>query len=174
MWEQINHARIAERGYQQTGPTMPLEGPVSRSDVQEDLLTVFDKIEAPAGDVVGVQMRDDAVAYVNKLYNEGLLKVWDDVHLLIEQHDGETDPYPEGLEAYSHFAEDDDDDPDQDSDDAHDQCSDDDAEVLGPEAATLPTLTARPLFLPPRWSLVWREESRKPPRPVGSGDEWSR
>ena len=91
MWEQINHARIAERGYQQTGPTMPLEGPVSRSDVQEDLLTVFDKIEAPAGDVVGVQMRDDAVAYVNKLYNEGLLKVWDDVHLLIEQHDGETD-----------------------------------------------------------------------------------
>ena len=29
VWMSINHARVAEKWYKQTGPTMPMEGPVA-------------------------------------------------------------------------------------------------------------------------------------------------
>ena len=39
-WMEIDHARVAEKGYKQTGPTMPLEGLVAPEDVFRDLLKV--------------------------------------------------------------------------------------------------------------------------------------
>ena len=32
-WRNINHARVAELGYRQTGPTLPLDGSISEEDV---------------------------------------------------------------------------------------------------------------------------------------------
>ena len=43
-WGDINHRRVAEKGYKQTGPSMPMVGPVCYDDVFHDLRTVIQAI----------------------------------------------------------------------------------------------------------------------------------
>ena len=51
-------------------------------------------------------MRDAAVQFVNAGYAAGKWTTWADAHLLIDEHDEEDDPTPEGMEAYSFHARD--------------------------------------------------------------------
>ena len=105
MWLSIDHGRIAKKGYQQTGPEMPLEGPVDRADVYKDLRPVMDKIDPgsqPTSGQVGTSIRDRAVAFVNAEWEAGRLHSWADAHLLIEEHDDEDEPVEEGLEAFTY------------------------------------------------------------------------
>ena len=65
IWEQLDHAAISKRGYEQTGPNLPLTGPIRVSDVGKDLLPVFRALcphEDP--EQVGTQIRDEAKALV--------------------------------------------------------------------------------------------------------------
>ena len=41
IWEQLNHAAISKRGYEQIGPFLPLEGPIMMKDIGADLLPFF-------------------------------------------------------------------------------------------------------------------------------------
>ena len=45
-WLSIDHAKTAEKGYKQTGPTMPLRGPVDSEDVFKDLLRVMTELDS--------------------------------------------------------------------------------------------------------------------------------
>ena len=44
-WLCIPHAKVAEKGYKQTGPTMPLYGLVAVEDVFRDLFTVMNELD---------------------------------------------------------------------------------------------------------------------------------
>jgi len=124
MWRSIDHEGHAKKGYHQTGPTMPLRGPLAREDVWKDLLTVWDEID-PCEDLdgVGTSIRDEAVSFVEKGFAEGRLTTWADAPLVIEEQDDEDDPLPEGLEAFSpdYFPDDSDDEDDDDDGDIADQ-----------------------------------------------------
>ena len=88
MWLTIDHARVADKGYKQLGPRMAFDGPVDREDVFGDLLSVLERIDPP--DVlggVGVALREEAKAFVQKGYDERKWRNWSDVKLLIEEHD---------------------------------------------------------------------------------------
>ena len=41
IWLRLNHAAISQRGYEQTGPGLPLEGPIMTQDIGADLLPVY-------------------------------------------------------------------------------------------------------------------------------------
>lgn len=49
-WKNVNHERVAEIGYKQTGPTMPLDGPIAEENVFRDLLPIWQKLR---GDLIG-------------------------------------------------------------------------------------------------------------------------
>ena len=71
-WLSINHARVAEKGYKQTGPTMPLRGPVAVEDVFADLLRVMDELDGSSTPTeVGMTLRDEAVAFVRAGFDSG-------------------------------------------------------------------------------------------------------
>ena len=67
IWEQLNHAAISKRGYEQTGPLLPLEGPIMMKDIGADLLPVFrDLCPHDDPEQVGTQIRDEAKDLVDR------------------------------------------------------------------------------------------------------------
>ena len=101
-WRSMPHAAIARRGYEQTGPFLPSTGPIRRDQVARDLRGVFDDIDAPIGtQEVGEKIRDDAKAFVDKGFGVKW-RYWSDAPNLLEEHDDEDDPIPEGLEAFGY------------------------------------------------------------------------
>jgi len=99
-WLCCNHERVAEKGYKQTGPTMPLTGPISHEDVFEDLLRVMETIEESTPAEVGMTLRDTAVAFVRDGFVKKKWETWADCHNLIEEHDGLEEAAQEGMEAF--------------------------------------------------------------------------
>ena len=63
-WRNINHTRVAELGYKQTGPTLPLDGSISEEDVFRDLWPVWQRIH-------GEQLRDEAKRQVREWWDFG-------------------------------------------------------------------------------------------------------
>ena len=123
-WLSIDHARVAAKGYKQTGPALPLRGPIAPEDVYHDLLRVLEELEPSSSPLeVGMTLRDEAIAMVKKGHAAGKWTVWADCYTLIEDQDGVGEALEEGLEAYSAEVEedgeagDDDDDDDDDEDD---------------------------------------------------------
>lgn len=106
-WQSIDHKRVAEKGYQQTGPTMPLTGPVHPNDVQCDMLKVLQALEAsPDPNVVAMSWRDEAVAFVEEGWASRKWTEWKDCHKLIQEQDGIGEALEEGLEAFGEEADD--------------------------------------------------------------------
>ena len=106
-WQSIDHKRVAEKGYQQTGPTMPLTGPVHPDDVQCDMLKVLEALEAsPDPNVVAMSWRDEAVAFVEEGWVSRKWTEWKDCHKLIQEQDGIGEALEEGLEAFGEEADD--------------------------------------------------------------------
>ena len=66
MWEEIDHADVAEKAYRATGPGLPLEGPISRAAVGKELRKVWDEIDPGrvAGEL-GAEIRKKAIDFVN-------------------------------------------------------------------------------------------------------------
>ena len=122
MWQSIDHPKVAEKAYKQTGPTLPMSGPILQADVYKNLRGVFERLD-PSDNVgeIGTKMRDEAIAFVKQGYDEGRWTTWADAADLIEEHDDEDEPLAEGLEAFQHAAEHDDDD--GDGDDREDDAS---------------------------------------------------
>ena len=125
-WLSIDHARVAEKGYKQTGPMMPLRGPVAPEDVFKDLLRAMEEIEpSPSPLEVGMTLRNKAVEFVEEGFIAGKWTVWADAYKLIEEQDGVGEALEEGLEA---FREEPDEDPDAElpeTDDDDDDADDD-------------------------------------------------
>ena len=140
VWLSIDHAKIAEKGYEQTGPTMPLTGAVAPDDVYKDLLRVMEELdESSTPTEVGMTLRDEAVAFVRDGHLSGKWTTWSDAHKLIEEQDGRPDA--EGLEAFGAEAceEDDEesessDDDDEDDDKGGDEGGGDGGSSKGPSA----------------------------------------
>ena len=135
-WQRLDHAKIAQKGYVQTGPCMPMDGAIRRTDVQRDLISVLNDIDPPQGlQEVGQKIRDDAKAFVAAGY-PSKWSSWLHAKRLIIEHDCEDDPVPEGFEAYGYEiehddAEDDDfnDHPGEDSGPGDDDGSGDDGDA---------------------------------------------
>ena len=112
-WKMINHKKIAQKGYEQTGPRMPMNGPIKRDDVYKDLRQVFDEIDPPVGlQEVGTTIRDEARAFVLAGWPRRWSR-WEHCKRLIIDHDQEDDPIPEGFEManYTYAHSDSDEDP---------------------------------------------------------------
>ena len=100
-WRSIDHAHVAQKGYKQTGPAMPLRGPVAVEDVYADLLKVMEQLDNSGTALeVGTTLRDNAVAFVKAEYEAGRLKTWADCQNLIEEHDCLEEAAAEGMEAF--------------------------------------------------------------------------
>ena len=127
-WLMINHERVAQKGYKQTGPGMPMTGPIAPEDVFGDLLTVLEIIDpSPTPLAVGTVLRDEAVAFVKAEYEAGRLTSWADCHKLIEDQDGVGEAVVEGMEAYSYKPDD-----EQDEEEEEDTDGEDDDETPPP------------------------------------------
>ena len=122
-WAAIDHAKVSEKGHRQTGPTMPMTGPVKPEEVFRDLLDVLNAIDPDSTptEVSLKTVREDAIAFVRKGQEEGRWTNWNDVHAMIEPHDDEDDGLAEGLEAFAEVPDYDDEhreeEPDADEDD---------------------------------------------------------
>ena len=100
-WLSIDHGRVAEKGYKQTGPNMPLRGPVAPEDVYKDLLRAMDELDpSPTPLEIGMTLRDEAVAFVREGWDAGRWSQWSDCHQLIQEQDGLEEALEEGLEAF--------------------------------------------------------------------------
>ena len=120
-WMAIDHHKVAETGYKQTGPTMPMTGPVQPEDVYQDLLDVLHALDpdSTATEVSLKTMREAAIEFVRKGHEDGKWNDWSDYHMLIEPYDEEDEGAEEGMEAFGAEAdyEDEDREPDSDNDD---------------------------------------------------------
>ena len=132
MWEMIDHGKISQKGYEQTGPGLPLEGPIRRDQIYKDLRPVLDEIDPAIGlEEVGVQLREEAKRFVAAGW-QSKWSSWHHVYRLIEEHDNEDDPLPEGLEAFGYdWNVGGDDSSTDDDDDADDADNDDDDDRPG-------------------------------------------
>ena len=71
-WLSIDHARVAEIGYKQTGPTMQLRGPAPVEDVFQDWLRVVMELETSSTPTeLGTSLRDHAVTFVREGFDSG-------------------------------------------------------------------------------------------------------
>ena len=132
-WTSIDHARVADKAYTQTGPKMPLRGPVHPEDVFGDLLRAMEGHAGPGTGTENIMaLRDDAVAFVNAEWEAGRLKTWSDYHTLIEEFDDPDEALAEGLEAFDEIPTSDDDNDDKGDD------GDEDGDDDGPDDARLP------------------------------------
>jgi len=117
-WLSIDHGKIAEKGYKQTGPTMPLRGSVKPENVFKDLLRAMLELEPSSTPLeVGMTLRDKAVAYVKEGWDTHKWRRWADCYKLIEEQDGLAEGLPEGLEAFGESATDTESEGSDDSDD---------------------------------------------------------
>ena len=105
-WTMIPHDHVAEKGYKQTGPAMPLKGPVKHKEVFGDLLTVMESIQESTPQEVGMKLRDDAVAFVQDGYDKFLWRTWADCQKLITEQDGVDEAEAEGMEAFGTLVDD--------------------------------------------------------------------
>ena len=97
-WKMLNHKAISEKGMQQTGPRLPLTGPIRREQVYKDLLPILDEIDPPiAMQEVGQKLRDEARAFVEADFGRKWTS-WEHCKRLIIEHDDEDNPLAEGLE----------------------------------------------------------------------------
>jgi len=130
MWLMIDHAKVSKKGYEQTGPELPMQGPIKREQVFKDLRLILDEVDPAQGlEEIGVRLREDAKAFVEAGW-PNKWSSWHHVNRLIEEHDDEDEPVPEGLEAFGYNVEvggdsDDDDDGDGSDDDDDDNADDD-------------------------------------------------
>ncbi len=100
-WLCIDHAKVAKKGYKQTGPAMPMSGPVSTDDVCKDVYTAMIDIDGSGTPTeMGMTLRDDAIAFVKEGFATGKWTTWADAYKLIEEHDGREEALDEGLEAF--------------------------------------------------------------------------
>ena len=100
-WQSIDHPHVAQKGYKQTGPAMPLRGPLDVKDVYADLLKVMEELDKTGTALeAGTTIRDNAVAYVKEEREQGRLTNWADCWKLIEEHDGLTEALAEGMESF--------------------------------------------------------------------------
>ena len=137
-WRMIDHKKVAKTGYLQTGPALPLEGPIRRDAIYKDLRTVLDAIDPPVGtQEMGQQLRDEAVAFVQEGF-PNKWSTWEHAKRLIVEQDEMDDPIPEGLEAYGYEidgaaggGDDTEDSDDSDSDATDDGADDDDSNPGG-------------------------------------------
>ena len=86
IWLRLNHAAISQRGYEQAGPGLPLEGPIRTQDIGADLLPVYQAL-CPHDDPqpVGTQIRDEAYDLVEKHWGKQVHS-WRDLHVILEEH----------------------------------------------------------------------------------------
>ena len=65
-WLGIDHKALAEKGYKQTGPLMPMEGPVSPEEVYKDLLKVLEAIDPTSTptEVSLTKIREESIRFV--------------------------------------------------------------------------------------------------------------
>ena len=101
-WVGIDHKGLAEKGYKQTGPTLPMTGPVKPEEVYKDLLKVIEAIDPTSTptEVSLTKIREDSINFVRQGAENQWWTKWEDYHLLIEGHDSEDEPAAEGLEAF--------------------------------------------------------------------------
>ena len=103
--------------YKQTGPTLPLDGPILVDDVYKDLRRVFADIDPSEHPLhIGNSIREKARRRVQQGIDSGALGSWRDVHELIQEQDEEDLPLEEGQEAFDFLVGGDDDDQGDDSD----------------------------------------------------------
>lgn len=80
---------------------MPLTGPVALEDVSKDLLRAMQALDPSTNLlVVGMALRDEAIAFVNAGWAAAKWIEWRDYYKLIEEQDGHGEALEEGLEAY--------------------------------------------------------------------------
>ena len=86
-----------------------MTGPVKSSEVFKDLLNVLEAIDptSTATEVNMTKMREDSIKYVRDGAEKEWWTTWDDVELLIEEHDTDEEGAEEGMEAFSAEAYDD-------------------------------------------------------------------
>ena len=100
-WLSIDHGKVAEKGYKQTGPNMPLRGSVAQEDVFKDLLRAMEEFDpSPTPLEVGMTLRDEAVAFVREGWDAGRWSQWSDCYQLIQEQDNVDEALAEGLEAF--------------------------------------------------------------------------
>ena len=120
-WQDINHHNVADKGYKQTGPTLPMTGPWSPEDIFKDLRHVLDQITPPTDPTTSnTQLRDESVEYVKDGFKKKLFSTWADCYKLIEEHTPGCEATPEGMEAFV-----------PDPYDEHEEGSDDDDDDTG-------------------------------------------
>ena len=120
VWRMIDHESVASKGYEQTGPNLPLEGPIRRDQIYSSLRDVYDEIDPAVGlQEMGEKLRDDAGAFVRAGFPHKWAD-WSHANRLILEHDDETDPIPEGMEAFGYQVVGDDEESDHDSPDGDD------------------------------------------------------
>ena len=158
VWEGLDHSAISHKGYQQTGPLLPLVGPIYMKDLCRDLRDVVkDMCPHEDPEQVGTQIRDEAAALVERMWGRQCNK-WSDYHHVVEDHadhkaqDEGEEAMPFEVEGDSGGEDDDadgnvEDGGDNDGDDGHDgggsdgggddeqdtECEGDDLEDDGPQ-----------------------------------------
>ena len=69
VWSGIDHAAISHKAYQQTGPLLPLRGPIYTKDVCRDLRGVWqDMCPHPDPYQIGTEIRDEAEELVTSMW----------------------------------------------------------------------------------------------------------
>ena len=77
-WLGMAHAGLSAKGYEQLGPTLPMDG--SRdAHIFRDLLPWWEKIN-------GSELRARCIQEVSDSWDAGIVRCWADASNLIEQH----------------------------------------------------------------------------------------
>ena len=105
-WGGIDHRHLSKKRHAQTGPMMPLDGPVSSKDVFPDLREVAEAIARDEGrqwepGFVGMTIREEAKAFVNEGW-QVKLREWGQQAIgeLVEEHAGLGEALEDGQEAF--------------------------------------------------------------------------
>ena len=131
VWASLPHSAISHTGYKETGPMLPLTGPIYMQDVGRDLRDVL-KDMCPHEDPlqIGTQIREEAEELVNSMWGHEV-NSWADCRLVLEDH-VEHRAQAEGEEAMEfEKAPTDNDDADADDDGDRDSSGGEDADGDG-------------------------------------------
>ena len=98
VWENLNHEAISHKGYTQTGPLLPLTGPIHMADLCRDLRELVKEMcPHPDPEQVGTQIRDEARYMVHDLWQRQVHS-WSDYRLVLTDH-ADHSAHEEGEEA---------------------------------------------------------------------------
>ena len=102
-WLGVNHKALAEKGYKQTGPTLPMTGPVKSEEVYKDLLKVLEAIDpsSTATEVSLKTIREESIQFLREGQEMGRWTKWEHYDRFLDEHDSEDEPAEEGMEAFS-------------------------------------------------------------------------